>query len=199
MNLTDKLSQNKIFPIIRSADKRNSLDLGKLCIDSGLDVIEINVSSPEIFDVISELSDKAIICAGGIITSLQAQTAIDCGAKIFSSPIYQQNLVKVSKDRQVPFIAGTSTANEAYQAWKSRIPIVKIYPIEAMGGTNYIKNLLRPMPFLNVIVQGAVKLESVKDYIESGALAVGIGRDLFKGSDYNEISKRIKTTLENLR
>ena len=52
------------------------------------------------------------------------------------------NLVKISKDRHVPLIAGASTPNEAYNAWKSRIPMVKIYPADAMGGAMYIKNML---------------------------------------------------------
>ena len=112
--------------------------------------------------------------------------------KIISSPIFQTNLLKISKDKKLPFIAGTSTANEAYNAWKSRIPLVKIYPITAMGGVQYIENLLRPMPFLNVIPQGNVKLEEVPEYINAGAAAVGIGRHLTTADSYSEITARTK-------
>lgn len=199
INLIDKLSQNKVLPIIRSNDVKSAEDTALAIIDGGLDIIEITLENPKIYNVIEKLSDKAIICAGGIITSLQAQTAIECGAKIISSPIFQQNLVKVSKDRQVPLIAGASTANEAYNAWKARIPLVKIYPIKAMGGTEYIENMLRPMPFLNLIPQGEVKLEEVNDYIKSGAIAVGVGRNLTKASSYNEITQRAKKLSELIK
>ncbi len=198
INLIEKLRENKVFPIIRSTNKQDVIEKVNALLDGGLDVMEVNVETPDIFNAIKKISDKAIICAGGIITSLQAQAAIDSGAKIISSPIFQTNLVKISKDKQLPFIAGTSTANEAYNAWKSRIPIVKIYPITAMGGERYIENLLRPMPFLNVIPQGNVELSQVEDYIKAGALAVGVGRDLTNADSYSEITKRTKKILEKL-
>lgn len=199
INLIEKLSQNKVLPIIRSSNPQKVIDIAKALIDGGLDIMEINAETPKIFDAINELSKDAIICAGGIITSFQAQAAIDSGAKIISSPIFQSNLLKISKDKRLPFIAGTSTANEAYNAWKSRIPLVKIYPITAMGGVEYIENLLRPMPFLNIIPQGNVKLEEVPAYIKAGAVAVGVGRNLTVASSYDEITQRAKKLLENLK
>ncbi len=199
MNLIDELSKNKVLPIIRSADTQVVIDTAKALIDGGLNIMEINVETPSIFNAIKALSNDAIICAGGIITSIQAQTAIDSGAKIISSPIFQHNLLKISKDKRLPFIAGTSTANEAYTAWKSRIPLVKIYPITAMGGVEYIENLLRPMPFLNIIPQGNVKLEEVPEYIKAGAVAVGVGRNLTNADSYAEITKRAKNLLEQIR
>jgi len=198
INLIDKLKQNKIFPIIRSSDPQDVIDKVHALLDGGIDMMEINVENPKIFNAIKAVSHDAIVCAGGIITLLQAEIAIETGAKLISSPIFQKNLVKISKDRQLPFIAGTSTANEAYNAWKSRIPVVKIYPITAMGGVSYIENLLRPMPFLNVIPQGNVRLEEVESYLKAGALAVGVGRHLTSAESYSEITKRTKQLREQL-
>lgn len=198
MDLVKELSKNKVLPIIRSKDPQVVVNIAKALIDGGLNIMEINVETPAVFNAIKALSNEATICAGGIITSIQAQTAIDSGAKIISSPIFQHNLLKISKDKKLPFIAGTSTANEAYNAWKSRIPLVKIYPITAMGGVEYIENLLRPMPFLNIIPQGNVKLDEVQQYIDAGAVAVGVGRNLTNTDNYSEITKRAKKLLEQL-
>jgi len=198
VNLIDKLSKNKVFPIIRSKDPDFVLNTARALIDGGLDIFEITTENPQVFNVIKELSNEAIICAGGIITSVQAQIAIDSGAKLFSSPVFSKNLVKISKDRHIPYIAGTSTANEAYEAWKSRVPIVKVFPVTALGGIEYIENMLRPMPFLKVIPQGNAKLNEVKRYISAGALAVGVGRNLITGS-HVEIVNRIKELKVSLR
>ena len=199
INLIEKLKENKVLPIIRSTDPQDVINKVKALLDGGLDVMEVNVETPNIFNAIKAVSNDATICAGGIITSIQAQAAIYSGAKIISSPIFQSNLLKISKDKRLPFIAGTSTANEAYNAWKSRIPVVKIYPITAMGGIEYIENLLRPMPFLNVIPQGNVQLNEVKSYIKAGAIAVGVGRHLTGGNSYKDITKRTKNLLEQLK
>ena len=199
MILTEKLKQNKVLPIIRSKNPNEVIEKAFALIEGGLDIMEINVETPDIFEAIKKVSKNATVCAGGIITSIQAQVAIDCGAKVISSPIFQTNLLKISKDKQLPFIAGTSTANEAYNAWKSRIPVVKIYPISAMGGVEYIEDLLRPMPFLNVIPQGSVELHQIKDYLKAGAIAVGVGRKLTGFKDTRMITERAKEISESLK
>ena len=79
------------------------------------------------------------------------------------------------------------------------IPLIKIYPISALGGADYLTNLLRPMPFLNIIAQGDVKLSEVRKYVEAGAFAVGVGRDIYDGYNFAEITKRVKATLEDLK
>jgi len=199
INLIEKLKKNKVFPIIRSTDPEEIKRIAQAIIKGGLDVIEITVGNSKIYNTIEELSSKAIICAGGIITTIQAQIAIDCGVKMISSPVFSTSLVKISKDRHIPFIAGTSTANEAYKAWQARIPIVKIFPVTAMGGVEYIENMLRPMKFLNVIPQGDVKLNEVKAYINAGATAVGIGRNLTAGFSCEEITQRTRQLLDSLK
>ena len=199
INLIEKLKKNKVYPIIRSTDPEEIKRTAQAIIKGGLDVIEITVGNSKIYNTIEELSSKAIICAGGIITTVQAQVAIDCGVKMISSPVFSTSLVKISKDRHIPFIAGTSTANEAYRAWQARIPIVKIFPVTAMGGVEYIENMLRPMKFLNVIPQGDVKLNEVKAYINAGATAVGIGRNLTAGFSCEEITQRTRQLLDSLK
>lgn len=194
-NLINSLAEQKIFPIIRSNDPDVVVNTVEAILKGGLEIMEVNVESPLIYDAINSVSKHAKICAGGIITSMQAHAAIMAGAKCISSPIFHMNLVKLSKDKKIPYIAGTSTANEAYEAWKARIPLVKIYPITALGGPLYIEDLRRPMPFLNVMPQGNVKLSEVKSYINAGATAVGVGRDLYEGFSYSEITERVKEAI----
>lgn len=198
-NLIEILGEEKIFPIIRNRKAEIVLNTAKALAAAGVKVVEVNVESREVYEAIKEISTYMNVCAGGIITSSQAQAAIDSGAKIISSPIFQMNLVKISKDRGIPLIAGASTANEAYEAWKSRVSLIKLYPITAMGGVLYVEDLLRPMPFLKVLVQGNVKINEASAYLHAGAYAVGIGRDLYDGHSYSEITKRAAYLLNKIR
>lgn len=198
-NLIEILYKEKICPIIRNKDAKTVVDIAHALVDGGIKVLEINVENTSVYNAIAQVSEFANVCAGGIITSAQAEAAIRSGAKLLSSPIFSMNLVKLSKDKRVPFIAGTSTANEAYEAWKARIPLIKIYPITALGGTMYLEDLLRPMPFLNIMPLGNVKIEEVKSYIETGAKVVGVGRDLYEGLSLSEITSRAKKVVNDLR
>lgn len=198
-NLIKVLSDEKICPIIRSGDAKNVVDTAKALFDGGMKILEINVENASIYKAIEQVQEFMYVCAGGIITSVQAEAAIASGAKILSSPIFSMNLVKLSKDKEIPFIAGTSTANEAYTAWKARIPLIKIYPITEMGGAKYVENILRPMQFLNLMPSGNVKINEVKSYIDAGASVVGVGRDLYYGLSYTQITERAKEALKNLK
>ena len=198
-NLIKLLSEEKVFLIVCSRDPKSALDIANALIEGGIKVLEINVETPAIYNVIKEISKYAYVCAGGIITSMQADASIMSGAKILSSPIFSMNLVKISKDKEIPYIAGTSTANEAYNAWKARIPLIKIYPITAMGGAMYIEDLLRPMPFLNVMPLGNVKIDEIKSYINAGASVVGVGRDFYENYSLSEITSRVKRVLKELK
>ena len=193
------IGQDKIYPIIRCKEAERTIEIAKALVAGGIRVLEINVENPSMYKVISEVSQFANVCAGGIITSLQADAAFESGAKLFSSPIFQMNMVKISKNKQVPFIAGASTANEAYNAWKSRIPLIKLYPTSAMGGVQYIEDILRQMPFLNLMPMGNIKLGEVVTYIKAGATAVGVGRDFYHGFTPKEIENRTREILAEIK
>lgn len=198
-NLINVLSEEKIFPILRTNEPQIAIDRAKALIDGGIKVLEINVENPSLYGAISEVSKFAYVCAGGIITSLQADAAFESGAKLIASPIFQMNMVKISKNKRVPFIAGASTANEAYNAWKSRIPLIKLYPADAMGGVQYIENILRQMPFLSLMPMGNIKLSEVVTYIKTGAAAVGVGRDFYLGFTPKEITARTKEIIKEVK
>ena len=198
-NHISTIANEKIYPIIRCKEADQTVEIAKALIDGGIKVLEINVENPSIYEAINEVSKYATVCAGGIITSTQADYAFQNGAKLFASPIFHMNLVKISKNLRIPFIAGTTTANEAYNAWKSRIPLIKIFPAEAMGGTAYIENILRQMPFLNLMPMGNIKLADVVSYLNAGAKAVGVGRDFYQGFTPKEITNRTKEILNEVK
>ena len=198
-NLIKLISEEKIYPIIRCNDASKAEDIANALIEGGIKVLEINIENPSLYGVIEKISSKAAVCAGSIITNLQATQAFKSGAKLFSSPIFQMNMVKISKNIGVPFIAGTSTANEAYTAWKARIPLIKLFPVTAMGGVRYFEELTRQMPFLNLMPMGNIKLSEVKDYIKNGAAAVGVGRDFYENLSLNDITNNARNILDEIK
>ena len=198
-NVMDLIAEEKIYPIVRHNDAQKAVDIAHALIEGGIKVLEITIENPSLYSAISEVSKDATVCAGGIITQQQAEQALTSGAKLFSSPIYQMNMVKISKNRKMPFIAGASTPNEAYNAWKARVPLIKIFPVTALCGVQYIEDMLRPMPFLNIMPMGHIKLEEVPAYIKAGAVAVGVGRNFYKDLSFAEISNRAKTVLSEIK
>lgn len=198
-NYIQMVAEDKIYPIIRCKDAEYAISTAKALADGGIRILEMTVEHSSIYEAIKEASKFVNVCAGGVITSMQANAAFENGAVMFSSPIFQMNLIKMSKNRRVPFIAGATTANEAYNAWKSRIPLIKIFPTEAMGGVRYIEDILRQMPFLKLLPMGNIKLNEVVTYIKAGAVAVGVGRDFYQGFEPKAITARTKDILKEIK
>jgi len=180
----EKLKGNKIIAVVRADNGEKALEISRALIKGGIKVIEVAVSFKEACTVIEELSKNPdiIVTAGSVITNNQAGLAIKAGAKLIVSPVAELNLVKLCKSYDVQVITAVSTPNEAYSAWKAGVNTVKIFPAKALGGPDYIKDILTPMPFLSLIPAGGVG-EDLVDYFKAGASAVSMARALYSDND----------------
>ena len=194
MKIIDYIKQEKIYGIIREDDPEAAYEIARAYLEGGIKFIELNCPI-EVTQKVCALKD-AVVAQGGIITTSQAHLALEYGAKIISSPIFQTNLVRFSTCYKAFLIPSVTTPNEAYSTWRSRMPLIKIYPVAEMGGVEYIKDLVKPMPFLNLLPCGFVKLDEIQGYLKAGAVAVGVGRELNENKSYNEI---VKTTKEVIK
>ena len=64
---------------------------------------------------------------------------------------------------------------------------------------SYIENILRQMPFLNLMPTGDIKLNEVVSYLNAGAVAVGVGRDFYLGFTPSEITARTKEIMAEVK
>ena len=201
MNVIQKILKEKVHCVIRVADPERVIEIATALNKGGINTVEIIIQNPEIVDVIHYLNstENLTIMAGGIITQRQAQTAINAGASVIVSPVFQMNLVRICQSHRLPLIMTATTPNEAYSAWKARTPLIKIFPTKPMGGAVYIEDMLRPMPFLNVIATGNIEIDEAADYIKAGAKAVGIGRSLYLNADAMEIEQRAARLVNSVK
>ncbi len=197
MKIIDYIKQEKIYGIIREDDTERAYEAARAYLEGGIKFIELNCPI-EVTRKVSALKD-AVVVQGGIITTSQAHEALENGAMIISSPIFQTNLARFSACYKTFLIPSVTTPNEAYNAWRARMPLIKIYPVKEMGGIEYIRDLVKPMPFLNLLPCGFVKLDDVQGYLKAGAVAVGIGRELKNKKSYDEIVKTVREVVEMVR
>ncbi len=196
-NIIKKIIDSKIYGVVRADETARAVEIANAYAEAGIKVIEMN-STLEAIQEVAKNKD-IIVATGGIITTWQAQKVLEAGSKLLVSPILQMGLVKFSSWNKIPLILSASTPNEAYCAWKARIPLIKIYPVRDLGGTTYIEDLLRPMNFLNVIPAGNVSLDNIKAYLKAGASAVALGRELYLNKNYNEILETAKLAIKEAK
>lgn len=201
MNPIEFITKNKIYAVVRAETPDEVVKIAEAIIRGGIKAIEVTVEKGALLPAVKELSKNKdiVVTAGGIITAKRAQEAIDNGADIIVSPVLQNGLIKYCVGAGVPHIATVTTQNEAYMAWRARIPLIKISPAKSMGQVTYLEDLLRPMPFLNLMPAGGITHETFADYLKAGAAAVALGRCLYRDITVEETERRAAFAVETLK
>ena len=75
-------------------------------------------------------------------------------------------------------MAGALTPTEVITAWEAGSDFVKVFPCGQVGGAKYIKALKGPLPQIPLVPTGGVNLSTAAEFIEAGAVALGIGGEL---------------------
>ena len=55
---------------------------------------------------------------------------------------------------------------------------MKVFPCSAVGGAKYLKAIKAPLPQIELIPTGGVSLATGAEFLEAGAMALGVGGDL---------------------
>jgi 2-dehydro-3-deoxyphosphogluconate aldolase / (4S)-4-hydroxy-2-oxoglutarate aldolase len=165
------------------------LNMAHAAADAGIGLIEITWNSAEPATLLKRLRCDLPQCrigVGTILTADELSIAIASGAQYCFSPYTSRDLIELAYDYKVPLIPGAMTPTEIVTAWQAGASSVKVFPIDAVGGPAYIKNLQGPLGQIPLIPTGGVSLSAAPELIKAGALAVGISGSLFKSADVAE-------------
>lgn len=144
--------------------------------DGGIRVQEVTWTTPEAPELIRELVREKIgvVGAGTILTLAEAKKAVAAGAQFLVSPVFTPAVNAYAKSKRIPYLPGCGTAQEAYDAWRAGGRPIKIFPAPCLGGPEFIRRLLNPMPFLELLPT-LVAVDEIRAYLQAGARCVGIG------------------------
>ena len=84
-------------------------------------------------------------------------------------------------EKKTYYIPGCATVSEILKARSIGCELIKIFPVNLLGGKKFIKTLKGPLPWLKAIPAGGIEAnpEIVKDWLNIGAKAVTIGSSLY--------------------
>jgi 2-dehydro-3-deoxyphosphogluconate aldolase/(4S)-4-hydroxy-2-oxoglutarate aldolase len=144
------------------------------------------------------------IGAGTLLNQEQMQQAIAAGAQFLFTPHVDRTLIEMAIASSIPVIPGGLSPTEIVSAWRLGATCIKVFPIQSVGGANYIQSLQGPLGHIFLIPTGGVTLDNAKEFLAAGAIAVGLSGSLFpkqavaKG-DWNSIARRAETLLKRLQ
>jgi 2-dehydro-3-deoxyphosphogluconate aldolase / (4S)-4-hydroxy-2-oxoglutarate aldolase len=200
MRAIDRIRDVGVIPVIRCDSSDVAVRVAETLADAHLPVAEITMTVPNAVAAISKLtrgdrSARILVGAGTVLTVDAARAALDAGAQFIVTPGLLPDVVDVVKRAGVAALPGALTPTEILAAVRAGGDVIKIFPVQAVGGAAYIRSLRGPFPDLPLVPTGGVDLKNAGDFIRAGATAIGVGselvsRDDLKRGDYASIGAR---------
>jgi 2-dehydro-3-deoxyphosphogluconate aldolase/(4S)-4-hydroxy-2-oxoglutarate aldolase len=172
----------RAIAVIRASEKRQAILMAQAVARGGMPLIEITWNCDRAAETIARLRSQLSDCyigTGTILTVEQLKEAIACGIQFCFTPHVNKQLIETAVAYDIPIVAGALTPTEIVTAWQAGATCVKIFPVSAVGGVNYIKSLQGPLDGIPLIPTGGVTLENAEQFIAAGAIAVGLSSQLF--------------------
>jgi 2-dehydro-3-deoxyphosphogluconate aldolase/(4S)-4-hydroxy-2-oxoglutarate aldolase len=149
---------------------------------SGLAVAEITMTVPDallvIATAIKRFGDRMLIGAGTVTDGFMAERASAVGAQFVVTPCFVPEVIEFAREADLAVIPGALTPTEVLAASRHGGDMVKVFPIQNVGGAAYLRALRGPFPNIPLVPTGGVSLDTVRDMFDAGAAAIGVGGEL---------------------
>ncbi|RSK29576.1 beta/alpha barrel domain-containing protein [Hymenobacter metallilatus] len=202
--LLETVLRYPVVPVFFHADAAFAKRILDACYAGGLRVFEFTNRGANAFEVFSELAahvqancPELVLGIGTIYTAEDAQRFIRAGADFVVQPCLTAEVAEACRRSGTPWLPGTMTVSEVYQATRLGAAIVKIFPGNVLG-PGFVKSLRGPMPTVPLMVTGGVEPTetSLREWFGAGVNVVGMGSQLFKNpNDTEALSRQVAALL----
>lgn len=175
------IEETGVIAAVRVASEEDALFAAQAVAEGGIPVIEITLTVPQATQVISQLvknHPSLVVGAGGVTHPSAAMDCLEAGAQFLTCDGFHPPVIEFGVDRNVLVIPGALTPTEVLNAWVAKADVVKVVPCAQIGGENYIASLHSMFPNIPLIASGGVNQQNAANFILSGAIALGVGREL---------------------
>lgn len=213
MAVLTALMDQGVIPVFYHPDVEVCKAVIQACADGGAPCIEFtnrgDFASHVFYEVTRYFADadpRVIMGVGSIVDAPTAGIYIANGAKFVVGPILNADVAKVCNRRKIPYSPGCGSASEISYAEELGCEIVKVFPGSSVGGPDFVKAVLGPMPWTRIMPTGGVEPDeaSVKKWFGAGIVAAGMGsklitQELLDAKDYAGITKKVRETVDLIK
>ncbi|PMB38824.1 keto-deoxy-phosphogluconate aldolase [Fischerella thermalis CCMEE 5319] len=199
------VKKHRAIAVIRASQLELGRQMALAMVSGGIELIEITWNSANASELITKLRSELPDCTIGTGTLLnleQLDNAISAGAQFLFTPHVDPTMIQVAVAENIPIIPGALSPTEIVTAWNYGATCVKVFPVQAVGGVSYIKSLQGPLGHIPLIPTGGVTLKNAQEFLQAGAIAVGLSSELFpkqfvETGNWQAISQQAKTLVNS--
>lgn len=197
--MMERAVAQRVIGIVRTPDRESAVAASSTLIDAGLESVEITLTNPAALQAISDVCRQypdAVIGAGSVLDAESAVAAIRAGAQYLVTPTLSAATIAAANRYGIPTVIGTNSPTEMLAALEAGAAAVKLFPASA-GSPKWVSDVRAALPQLPIIPTGGVTPETAAEWISAGAVAVGLGSALTRGTPA-ESTVRVATLLRAL-
>src|SRR4051812_34060382 len=198
-----------VIPVFYHPDVEVCTNVIQACANGGAKCIEFTNRGDFAAHVFLEVTrhfakaDPSVVMGvGSVVDAPTAGLYIANGAKFVVGPLLNAEVARVCNRRGVPYSPGCGSATEIGDAQELGCEIVKVFPGASVGGPDFVKSILGPMPWTRIMPTGGVEPteDSLRKWFGAGIVACGVGsnlitRKLLDAKDYSGIEANVRNAI----
>lgn len=200
IDTNDAILAERLVAIIRLKQYGRAVEVARALAAGGVRILEFTLTGEGACTAIAAareaLGETVVVGAGTVLGAADAEKAIAAGAQFLVTPAVSLPAIEVAHARGVPILCGALTPTEVVTAQQAGADFVKLFPAR-MGGPQYVRDLLGPLPGARLVPTGGVGPENARAFLEAGAVAVAIGGNLVSeqivaAGNWDEVTERAR-------
>jgi 2-dehydro-3-deoxyphosphogluconate aldolase/(4S)-4-hydroxy-2-oxoglutarate aldolase len=195
-----------VVPVFYHEDYEVCAQVIRACADGGAKAVEITNRGPFAAAMFLDLArhfakadPSVILGVGSVVDAPTAALFIANGAKFVVGPMTSADVARVCNRRKIPYLPGCASTSEISFAEELGCEIVKVFPGSSVGGPDFVKSVLGPMPWTKIMPTGGVEPTetSFRAWFGAGIVAAGLGSKLITpalldAKDYAGLAARVR-------
>lgn len=168
MNTLDLANHGPVIPVIVINRAEDAVPMAEALLEGGIKVLEVTLRTScalEGMERIAKALPEAIVGAGTVRSTKDAQACKDVGCQFAVSPGYTSELGQFSRKIGLPLLPGVSTGSEIMMANADDYYFLKLFPAVAVGGINLLKGFAGPFGDVKFCPTGGVTVESAPQFL----------------------------------
>lgn len=182
--ISEKFAQFGVVPVVVLEDAKDAAPLAEALIKGGLPCAEVTFrteAAQESIRIMKESYPEMLVGAGTVLTTAQADAAVEAGAEFIVTPGFDPEIVDYCIEKGIPVFPGCITPSEVAQAVKRGLKTVKFFPAEQFGGLAAIKVLSAPYNMVKFMPTGGINAGNLKEYLAFDRIVCCGGSWMVKG------------------
>lgn len=213
LSVLTALEAQGVCPVFYHADPEVCLNVIRACARGGAPVVEFTNRGDFAVDLFGEIARElqktdpgVVLGIGSVIDAGTAATFLNRGARFVVSPGLVEEVARTCNRRMTAYFPGCGSVTEILKAQELGCEIVKLFPGASVGGPEFVKAVLGPMPWTKIMPTGGVDPDaaSIARWFGSGIVAAGMGSKLItdaavKAGEWDGIAAHVRSAVDAVK